>query len=239
MENMFSRTVYILGKSAVERLNNSHVILFGIGGVGSYTAEALVRSGIGYLTLYDADRVNPSNINRQLIALNSTVGNLKTDAAETRYNDINPDLRLETHSVYISPETFGKIDFSDCDYIIDAIDNITAKLLIIQEAVKLNIPIISCMGTGNKIDPGRFKIADISKTSVCPLARIMRRELRTRGIYNLKVLYSDEKPVTPVLPPAIESNNDKRPIGSLSFVPGTAGLMIAGEVIRTLSGLQE
>ena len=222
MENQFSRTELIIGKEKVEILKKSKVAIFGIGGVGSYVVEGLARAGIGNFILVDKDEVSISNINRQIIATHDTVGKDKVDVAKKRILEINPDAKIEIYKEFFMPETTGILDDS-IDYIIDAIDTVTAKIELIVRANNLNIPIISCMGTGNKLDPTRFEISDIYKTSVCPLAKVMRRELKSRGIKKLKVLYSKEE--------AIKTEGN---IGSLSFVPSVAGLIISGEVIKDL-----
>ena len=222
---IFDRTDLLIGKDNRQKLNNSHVAVFGLGGVGSYVCEALARAGIGKITLIDSDSVAPSNINRQLFALHSTVGKPKTAVAKDRISDINPSIVTYDKEIFYSDETQSEISFSEFDYVVDAIDTVTSKLLIIENANKHNVPIISCMGTGNKLDPSAFKIDDIKKTSVCPLARVMRRELKLRGIDSLKVLYSKEQPV--------KTDGGRTP-ASISFVPSVAGLMIAGEVIKDL-----
>ena len=222
MENQFSRTELIIGKEKVEILKKSKVAIFGIGGVGSYVVEGLARAGIGNFILVDKDEVSISNINRQIIATHDTVGKDKVDVAKKRILEINPDAKIEIYKEFFMPETTGILDDS-IDYIIDAIDTVTAKIELIVRANNLNIPIISCMGTGNKLDPTRFEVSDIYKTSVCPLAKVMRKELKTRGIKKLKVLYSKEE--------AIKTEGN---IGSLSFVPSVAGLIISGEVIKDL-----
>ncbi len=226
--NRFSRSELLIGKDSAIKLKNSKVIVFGVGGVGSFVCEALARSGIGNISIVDGDVVSESNINRQLIALSSTVGKPKVEVMAKRINDINPDCRVIPHLCFYTKEK--EIDISGFDYVVDAIDTVTSKLTLIEEANRLSVPIISCMGTGNKLDPTRFEITDITKTSVCPLARIMRRELKMRGINHLKVLYSKEEPLKPVL-----GDNVERPIpGSVSFVPPVAGMIIAGEVIKDL-----
>ena len=217
----------------VEKLSAATVAVFGVGGVGSYVVEALARAGVGGLILVDHDRVAPSNINRQIIALHSTVGQYKTQAAKARILDINPNARVVTHEVFYGPETEAELPLDGCDYIVDAIDTVSAKLLLAEQAQKKRIPIISSMGTGNKLDPTRFEIADIMDTSVCPLARVMRHELKKRGIDRLKVVYSREEPIHPLCEE--EPQPGKRtPPGSISFVPSAAGLILAGEVIRDL-----
>ena len=228
MENQFSRTELIIGKEKVEILKKAKVAVFGIGGVGSYVVEGLARTGISNFILVDNDDVSISNINRQIIALHSTVGKAKVEVAKTRILEINPDAKVEIYKEFFMPDTKGILDES-IDYIVDSIDTVTAKLELIERANKLNVPIISCMGTGNKLDPTRFEITDISKTSVCPLAKIMRKELKQRGIKKLKVLYSKEEPIR------LEVNEgEKRTPGSISFVPSVAGLIIAGEVIKDI-----
>lgn len=219
----FTRTVSLIGKNAVDFLAKKKVAVFGVGGVGSYVVEALSRAGIGQLLIVDKDTFDETNINRQLGALHSTVGKSKVQVTKQRILDINPHAIVDAREAFYLPETADSIDFSSYDYIVDAVDTVTAKLLIIQKAKQLGIPVISSMGTGNKLDPTRFKVADIHQTSVCPLARIMRQELKKRGIDSLKVVYSDEIPVIKSQTPA-----------SISFVPSVAGLIIASEVIRDL-----
>lgn len=222
MENQFSRTELVIGKEKVDILKKSKVAIFGIGGVGSYVVEGLARSGIGNFILVDKDEVSISNINRQIIATHNTVGNPKVEVAKKRILEINPNANVEIYQEFFMPDTEGILDDS-IDYIVDAVDTVTAKLELIVRANKLNIPIISCMGTGNKLDPTKFEIADIYKTSVCPLAKVMRKELKARGIKKLKVLYSKE-----------EAIKTEGVIGSISFVPSVAGLIISGEVIKDL-----
>lgn len=236
MQSQFSRTEILLGSAAMERLRNARVAVFGIGGVGGYAVEALVRSGIGTLDLFDHDTVSLSNINRQILATHDTIGMKKVDAAKLRIHSINPNCTVHAHPVFYTPDTAGDFDFSVYDYIIDAIDTVTGKLCIIQNAMAANVPVISCMGTGNKLDASMLQVADISKTTVCPLARVMRKELRKRGINHLKVVYSTEDALTPVGAEEEAAALGKRTIpGSTAFVPGAAGLMLAGEVIRDLS----
>lgn len=243
MLNPFSRTELLYGREAMEKLSQSRVAVFGIGGVGSYAAEALVRSGIGTIDIIDNDKVCPSNINRQIIATNSTVGRYKTDVALDRMKEINPDVTVNKFCVFYSPETSEQFDFSAYDYVVDAIDTVTGKISLVTQARAAGTPIISSMGAGNKIDPTGFMVADIYETSVCPLARIMRTELRKRGIKKLKVVYSREKPRIPAGGEEIYNNScntqqgvtRKRPTpGSTAFVPPVAGLIIAGEVINDL-----
>lgn len=246
MLHEFSRTELLLGEKGLNNLCEAKVAVFGLGGVGSYVVEALARCGVGNLTLIDNDVVSVTNINRQLIALRSTVGRPKTQVTKERVMDINKYAVVHTYETFYSQDTAGLFDFSAFDYIVDAIDTVSAKLLMIEKAKTCNTPIISCMGTGNKLDPSRFEIADISKTSVCPLAKVMRSELKKRKIKKVKVLFSTELPVTDnnikngVLlrkVPQETKGNTGRPVpGSVSFVPSVAGLMIAGEVIKDLIG---
>lgn len=225
MKEQHSRTIQLIGEDAVHRLAASRVILFGVGGVGSFTAEALCRAGVGHITLVDGDMVAESNINRQLVALHSTVGRSKADVMKERMLDINPEADVQALTLFYDADTAGQVNLSAYDYVVDAIDSVTSKLLLIDSCHKLNIPSISCMGAGNKLDPTQFEVADISKTSVCPLARIMRRELKNRGIQHHKVVYSKEPPVNP---------SGARTPASISFVPSAAGLVLAGAVIRDL-----
>ena len=228
IQRTFSRTELLIGKENIEKLRDKKIAIFGLGGVGSFVTEGIIRCGIKNLILVDNDEISPSNINRQLYALQSTIGKKKTDLAKERCLDINPLANIQTFNLFYLEETQNQIDLSDCDYIIDAIDTVSAKLLLIENAKKLNVPIISSMGTGNKLNPFAFQISDIFKTSVCPLARTMRYELKKRGynsktLKNLKVLFSTENPASSIRPPA-----------SISFVPSVAGLMIASEVIKDL-----
>lgn len=231
MSSSFSRTELIFGAEALKKLACSHVAVFGIGGVGSYVVEALARSGVGHLDLIDSDTVNQTNINRQLIATTKTIGQYKVDVAAQRIAEINPDCVTTTHKTFYLPEKSEQFDFSKYDYIIDAIDTVTGKIGLISAANKANVPVISSMGTGNKTDPTAFEVTDIYKTSVCPLAHVMRKELKKRGIEKLKVVYSKEKPVKPDTTAFTE---EKRIIGSTAFVPSVAGLIIAGEVVKDL-----
>ena len=224
MENQFEREIRLIGDEGLERLGKSKVIVFGLGGVGSYAVEALARSGVGSLALVDADRVCPSNLNRQLIALHSSMGQLKVDVEEKRILDINPDCRITKFPMFYLPENADEIDLSEYDYIVDCIDTISAKIELAVRSQAIKVPMISCMGTGNKLDPGKLQIADISKTSVCPLARVMRLELRKRGINHLKCVFSTEEPIR---------TGTSEP-GSTAFVPSSAGLLIASAVIRDL-----
>ena len=227
MDNQFSRTELLLGTDAVKKLANSRVAVFGIGGVGGYTVEALARSGVGTLDLIDNDKVCLSNINRQIIATHSTVGEYKVDVAKARIADINPNATVNIYKTFYMPERASEFDFSKYHYIIDAIDTVTAKLDLSVRATNFGIPIISSMGAGNKLDPTAFEVADIYKTSVCPLAKVMRYELRKRGVKKLKVVYSKEPPVSP-------ATNGERVPASCAFVPSVVGLIIAGEVIKDL-----
>lgn len=224
MDGQYVRTEMVIGKSGVEKLRSTAVMVLGIGGVGSYTAEALARVGVGKLTLVDKDTVDVTNINRQLPALHSTVGRAKVEVMAERIADIDPDCDVAAEQCFFLPETAEQFDFRRYDYVVDAIDNVTGKLAIIEKAAAEGVPVISSMGTGNKLDPSMFRIATIEETRVCPLARVMRKELRARGIEGVKVLYSEEPPV---------KGGSSVP-GSISFVPSVAGLMIAGEVIRDI-----
>jgi len=236
MQEQFLRTAMLLGEDAVIRLQKARVAVFGIGGVGGYTVEALARSGIGQLDLIDSDTVSLSNINRQILATHSTVGSPKVEAAKARILDINPDCVVRPHQVFYTPETADHFDFRDYDYIVDAIDTVTGKLALVQQANAVGTPIICCMGTGNKLDASAFQVTDISKTSMCPLARIMRKELGKRGIKHLKVVYSQEEALTPTGWEEEAAVLGKRQIpGSVAFVPGAAGLILAGEVIKDIA----
>ena len=236
MNEQFLRTVMLLGEEAIEKLQKARVAVFGIGGVGGYTVEALARAGIGRIDVIDNDTVSLSNINRQILATHSTVGMPKVEAAKKRILDINPNCDVVTHQVFYTPETEGQFEFSQYDYIVDAIDTVTGKLALVQNAHAVGTPIICCMGTGNKLDASAFQVADISKTSMCPLARIMRKELGKRGIKHLKVVYSQEEALTPTGWEEEAAALGKRQIpGSVSFVPGAAGLILAGEVIKDIA----
>ena len=236
MDEQFLRTAFLLGSDAMEKLRNARVAVFGLGGVGGYTVEALARGGIGRLDLIDNDTVSRSNINRQILATHSTLGLPKTEAAKRRVLDINPNAEVRTYDVFYTPETAEQFDFTQYDYIVDAIDTVTGKLCRVQQAVAAGTPIICCMGTGNKLDPTRFEVTDISKTTMCPLARIMRKELGKRGIKHLKVVYSQEEALTPTGWEEEAAAIGKRQIpGSVSFVPGAAGLILAGEVIKDIA----
>ncbi len=248
--NAFSRTELLIGREAMEKLSRSRVAVFGIGGVGSFAAEALARCGVGTLALFDDDAVCLTNINRQLIAVRSTVGRKKVEVMKERILDINPDCKVEAHACFYTAETAGDYDLSLYDYIVDAIDTVSSKLTLIERAYLAGVPVISSMGAGNKLDPARFEVADIYATSVCPLAKVMRRELKKRGIESLKVVYSREEAIKPreesemgcndncVYPPGTQRKcTVRRQIpGSISFVPSVAGLMLAGEAVKNLIG---
>ena len=236
MQEQFLRTEMLLGTQALTRLQKARVAVFGLGGVGGYTVEALARSGVGSLDLIDSDTISISNLNRQILATHSTVGMRKVDAARQRILDINPDCTVKTYPIFYTPETADQFDFTQYDYIVDAIDTVTGKLALVEHAQAAGTPIICCMGTGNKLDASAFQVADISKTSMCPLARVMRRELIKRGIRHLKVVYSQEEALTPTGWEEEAAALGKRQIpGSVAFVPGAAGLLLAGEVIRMLA----
>ena len=237
MLEQFLRTEMLLGSEALTRLQSARVAVFGLGGVGGYAVEALARSGVGSLDLIDSDTVSVSNLNRQILATHSTVGMLKVDAARNRVLDINPACNVKTWPVFYTPDTADAFDFTQYDYIVDAIDTVTGKLALVERAKAAGTPIICCMGTGNKLDASAFQVADISKTAMCPLARVMRRELAKRGIRHLKVVYSQEEALTPTGWEEEAAALGKRQIpGSVAFVPGAAGLLLAGEVIRDLTG---
>lgn len=248
MLNQFSRTELLFGKDAMERLEQSRVAVFGIGGVGGYTVEALVRSGVGAIDIIDDDKVCLTNLNRQIIATRSTIGKYKVDVMKERILDINPNCKVEAYKCFYLPETKDDFDFSRYSYVVDAVDTVTAKIQLVMEAKEKNVPIISSMGAGNKLNPAEFEVADIYKTSVCPLAKVMRRELKKRGVKDLKVVYSKEQPIRPiedmaiscrtncVCPPGTEHKcTERRDIpGSNAFVPSVVGLIIASEVIKDL-----
>ena len=234
MEDMFSRTRMLLGDAAMDRLSWARVAVFGIGGVGGHAVEALARSGVGALDLVDSDRVALSNLNRQIIATRDTLGMLKVDAAKARVLSINPDCRVRTWPVFFLPETAAQFDFTQYDYVIDAIDTVAGKLQLIEAAKAAGVPVISSMGAGNKLDPTAFRVADIAETSVCPLARIMRRELKKRGIDHVKVVFSTEPALVPA--PTEKATGRRSTPGSTAFVPAVAGLILAGEVIKDLIG---
>jgi tRNA A37 threonylcarbamoyladenosine dehydratase len=250
MLNQFSRTELLVGNVGMERLKNARVAIFGIGGVGGYTVEALARSGVGTLDLIDDDKICLTNINRQIFATRSTVGKYKVDVARDRILDINPDAKVNIYKTFYVPDTADQFDFTQYDYVVDAIDTVTGKIELILQAQKTDTPIISSMGAGNKMDPTAFRVADIYETSVCPLAKVMRRELKKRGIEKLKVVYSQEKPMTPIddmaiscrahciCPPGtVRKCTQRRQVpGSNAFVPSVVGLIIAGEVIKDIMG---
>lgn len=231
----FARTRLLLGEDAMEKLKNARVAVFGLGGVGGFVVEALARSGVGALDLIDHDTVSLTNINRQLLALHSTIGMSKAEAAKRRVLDIHPEAHVVAHEKFYSPDTAEEFDFTQYDYIVDAIDTVTAKLALIARAKEAGTPILCCLGTGNKLDPTKFQITDISKTSVCPLARVMRKECAKRGYKGVKVLFSTEDPIPSKLESTEELPEGRRSLpGSVAFVPSVAGLLIAGEVIRDL-----
>ena len=227
----YSRTAYIYGEESIKKLNNSRVAVFGVGGVGGFACEALARAGVGGIDIFDRDTVSLSNINRQIIALQSTVGRAKVDVMKERIADINPDCKVNAYEVFYLPENADQFDLTGYDYIIDAVDTVSAKLEIVCRADACQVPVISAMGAGNKTDPTMFEVSDINKTEVCPLARVMRRELRKRGVEKLKVVYSKEEPMKRE---SADIENGKTVPGSLSFVPSVMGLIIAGEVIKDL-----
>lgn len=247
MLDRFSRTQLVFGKEAMDRLKGSRVAVFGVGGVGGYAVEALARSGVGAIDIIDDDKVCLTNINRQIIATGKTVGKYKVDVAKERIEEINPDCKVTAFRTFYMPETADRFDFTQYDYVIDAIDTVTGKIALIENAKKAGTPIISSMGAGNKVDPTAFEVADIYKTSVCPLARVMRYELKRRGIKKLKVVYSKEKPIPPIddedpngengcLSKADKVPGKRQVPGSTAFVPSVAGLIIAGEVIKDIIG---
>lgn len=251
MLNQFSRTELLFGKEAMERLEKSRVAVFGVGGVGGYAVEALVRSGVGAIDLIDDDKVCLTNLNRQIIATRKTVGRYKVDVMKERILEINPDCRVEVHKCFYLPENKDEFDFAQYDYVVDAVDTVTAKLQLVMEAREKGVPMISSMGAGNKLNPAEFEIADIYETSVCPLAKVMRRELKKRGVEKLKVVYSKEPPIHPkedmeadcwiscICPPGAEHKGTERRAvpGSTAFVPSVVGLIIASEVIKDLVNL--
>lgn len=237
----YSRTRFLLGQDAMLKLKNAHVAVFGLGGVGGYVVEALARSGIGTLTLVDHDTISPTNINRQILATNTTVGQDKVSAAAERVAAINPQIRVYPRKTFYLPETAGEFDFAEYDYVVDAIDTVTGKLMLVQAANAVGTPIISSMGTGNKLDPAAFRVADIYETTVCPLARIIRKECKKRGIARLKVVYSTEDPIKPNLsaddPAWAELPEGRNALpGSVCFVPAAAGMILAGQVIQDIVG---
>lgn len=237
MEEQFSRTELLLGKENMEKLQNSRVAVFGVGGVGGYVIEALARSGVGAIDLIDNDTVSLSNLNRQIIATYDTIGKYKTEVMRDRIHSINPECRVEVHNCFYLPETQAQFDFAKYDYVVDAIDTVTGKIALVMQAKEANTPIISSMGAGNKLNPAEFEVADIYQTSVCPLARVMRQELKKRGVKKLKVVYSKEKPIQPMRAsnPTEGTGNTGKPVpGSVAFVPSVAGLIIASEVVKDL-----
>ena len=252
MLNQFSRTELIFGKEAMEKLAAARVAVFGVGGVGGFTVEALARSGVGAIDIIDDDKVCLTNINRQIIATRKTIGQYKVDVAAERIADINPDAVVRAYKTFYAPETADQFDFSEYDYVVDAIDTVTGKIELVMNAKAAKTPIICSMGAGNKVDPTAFEVADIYKTSVCPLARVMRYELKKRGVDSLKVVYSKEKPITPVddmsiscrtnciCPPgtARKCTQRRQVPGSNAFVPSVVGLIIAGEVIKDITGIK-
>lgn len=232
MEERFGRTKILLGEESMERLRLARVAVFGIGGVGGYVVEALVRSGVGAIDIIDSDKVCISNVNRQIIATTKTLEQYKVDVMKERILEINPDCKVTAYRCFYLPETKTEFDFTKYDYVVDAVDTVTAKLQLIMEAKEKNVPIISSMGAGNKLNPAEFEVADIEKTSVCPLAKVMRRELKKRGVHHLKVVYSKEKPIKPE---ACDEETNKRSVtGSVAFVPPVVGLIIASEVVKDL-----
>ena len=252
MLNQFSRTQLLLGGEAMKKLAESRVAVLGVGGVGGYACEALVRSGVGHFDLIDDDKVCLTNLNRQIIATRKTVGKYKTDVMKERMLEINPEVDVTIHKCFFLPENADEFPFSEYDYVIDAVDTVTAKLELVMKCRELNVPIISSMGAGNKLDASAFRVADIYKTKMCPLAKVMRRELKKRGVKKLKVVYSEEKPTRPIedmsvscrtnciCPPgAAHKGTERRDIpGSVAFVPSVAGLIIAGEVVKDLTGVR-
>ena len=248
MLTQFSRTELLLGKEGMERLKNARVAVFGVGGVGGYVCEALVRSGVGSFDLIDDDKVCLTNLNRQIIATRSTVGKYKVDVMKERMLDINPDVHVETYNCFFIPENADDFTFAEYDYVVDAVDTVTAKIELVMKCQSMGVPIISSMGAGNKLDASAFQVADIYKTKMCPLAKVMRRELKKRGVKKLKVVYSEEKPTRPIedmaiscrthciCPPgAAHKCTERRDIpGSVAFVPSVAGLIVAGEVVKDL-----
>ena len=236
MSEQFSRTELLLGEDKIEKLRNTRVAVFGVGGVGGFVVEALARSGVGTIDIIDNDTVCLSNINRQIIATHSTVGRHKVDVMKERILDINPDAVVNAYKVFYTPETSQMFDFAQYDYVVDAIDTVAGKIELVMQAQKSGTPIICSMGAGNKLDPTAFEVSDIYKTSVCPLARVMRNELRKRGVKKLKVVYSKEKPITPAKS-AEDTGKRRQTPGSTAFVPSVVGLIIAGEVIKDVAKL--
>ena len=250
MLNQFSRTQLLLGEEAIDKLKKSRVAIFGVGGVGGYVCEALARSGVGTFDLIDDDKVCLTNLNRQIIATRKTVGKYKVEVMKERILDINPDAKVNVHQCFFLPENADEFSFNEYDYVVDAVDTVTAKIEIIMQAKKQEVPVISSMGAGNKLDPTAFRVADIYKTKVCPLAKVMRRELKKRGVKKLKVVYSEEQPIQPIedmsiscranciCPPGAKHKcTERRAIpGSVAFVPSVVGLIIAGEVVKDIAG---
>lgn len=235
MVNQFSRTELLFGKDNLEKLKNARVIVFGLGGVGSFVVEALARSGVGAIDVVDNDEYSLTNLNRQLFATHSTLGRAKVDVAEERVRELNPDCRVTKFKTFFTPENADQFDFSIYDYIVDCIDTVSGKLELVMRAKALKKPIISCMGAGNKVDPTKFKVADITRTSVCPLARVMRNELKKRGIKRLKCVFSTEPAIKPVAGPDAEMKGNGIAPGSNAFTPSVAGLIMAGEVVKDLT----
>lgn len=238
MAEQFSRTQILLGDEAMHRLANSRVAVFGVGGVGGYVVEALVRCGVGAIDIIDNDTVSISNLNRQLIATHKTVGQYKVDVLKERIRDINPECRVETYKCFYLPENKDEFDFTKYSYVVDAVDTVTAKIQLVMQAQEAGVPIISSMGTGNKLNPAELEVADIYKTSVCPLAKVMRRELKKRGIRKLKVVYSKEEPKKPLVKLQNDGPQRKDIPGSTAFVPSVAGMIIASEVVKDLCGIK-
>lgn len=236
MKEMFSRTAMLLGEEGLEKLAKARVAVFGIGGVGGYVVEALVRAGVGAIDIVDNDTVCESNLNRQIIAVRSALGQYKVDVMEARIKDINPACQVRKYKCFYLPETAGEFNFTEYSYVVDAIDTVTGKIQLVMQAKEVGVSIISSMGTGNKLNPMELEIADIYKTSVCPLAKVMRRELKQRGVKSLKVLFSKEEPKKPILQPQVDAGESPRKAtpGSVSFVPSVAGLIIASEVVKDL-----
>lgn len=233
MKEYFLRTEILLGEEAMEKLENAHVIIFGVGGVGGYVAEALARSGVGAIDIVDNDTVSVTNINRQIVATTKTIGLSKVQVMKERILEINPDCKVEAHECFYLPETKTQFDFSKYSYVVDAVDTVTAKIALVMESKEKNVPVISSMGAGNKLDPTAFEVSDIYKTSVCPLAKVMRNELKKRGVKKLKVVYSKELPIKPK--ETDEVTNKRMTPGSTAFVPSVVGLIIASEVVKDLT----
>ena len=231
MRETLSRTEALIGERAIEKLKNTRIAIFGVGGVGGYVAEGLARCGVGTIDLIDSDRVSPSNINRQIVALHSTLGRYKTEVMAERIYDINPSSKVNVFNIFYLPETADEFDFQNYDYVVDAVDTVSAKISIIERAHAQGVPVISAMGAGNKLDPTAFEVTDIYKTSVCPLAKVMRRELKKRGVEKLKVVYSKEEPKSEGV---LDEESGKKSPASISFVPSVSGLILAGEVIKDL-----